>query len=62
MTSEAQKRAVKKYCDSNIRQITLKLNITKDADIIEAFENASSNVEFIRQLFRKHENEEVKDG
>lgn len=58
MTSEAQKRAIKKYCDGNIKQITLKLNITKDADIIAAFEREGSNVDLIRKLFRGYENKE----
>lgn len=54
MTSEAQKRAIKKYCDGNIRQIVLKLNVHKDADILDAFDAQASNVEFIRKLVREY--------
>lgn len=61
MTSEAQKRAIKKYCNRNIRQIVLKLNVHKDADILAAFDEQPSNVDFIRMLVREHLGVEGKD-
>lgn len=56
MTSEAQKRAQKRYDEATKgkwRMIHLKLNRETDADIIEKLE-ASGNIQgFIKELIRK---------
>lgn len=56
MTTEAQKRAQKRYDEANKdkwRMIHLKLNKETDADIIEKLE-ASGNIQgFIKELIRK---------
>lgn len=56
MTTEAQKRAQKKYDEENKdkwRMIHLKLNKETDADVIEKLE-ASGNIQgFIKEAIRK---------
>ena len=56
MTTEAQKRAQKRYDEANKdkwRMIHLKLNKENDADIIEKLE-ASGNIQgYIKELIRK---------
>lgn len=55
MTTEAQKRAQKKYDEANkdkFRMIHLKLNRKTDADIIERLESADSIQGYIKQLIR----------
>lgn len=55
-TSEAQKRAQKKYDEANKdkwRMIHLKLNKDTDADIIEALEQSGNIQGYIKDLIRK---------
>ena len=55
VTTEAQKRAQKKYDEANkdkFRMIHLKLNRETDADIIEKLENVDSIQGYIKQLIR----------
>ena len=55
MTTEAQKRAQKKYDEANkdkYRMVHLKLNRETDADIIERLESVDSIQGYIKQLIR----------
>lgn len=55
MTTEAQKRAQKKYDEANKdkwRMIHLKLNKETDADIIEKLESVEGIQTYIKQLIR----------
>ena len=53
MTTEAQKRAAAKYDKENTRLITLKLNLTTDADILERLAEAGNKQGYIKELIRK---------
>lgn len=55
MTTEAQKRAQKKYDEANKdkwRMIHLKLNRETDADIIQKLESVEGIQTYIKQLIR----------
>lgn len=56
LTSEAQKRAVRKYDAANTKQIHLKLNLKSDADILERLEQMTETDEgmqgYIKRLIR----------
>ena len=55
MTTEAQKRAQKRYDEANKdkwRMIHLKLNRETDADIIEKLENSQNIQGYIKDLIR----------
>lgn len=55
MTTEAQKRAQKKYDEANkdkFRMIHLKLNRESDADIIEKLEQSNNIQGYIKELIR----------
>ena len=55
MTTEAQKRAQKKYDEANkdkFRMIHLKLNKDTDAEIIEKLEQVPSIQGYIKELIR----------
>lgn len=55
MTTEAQKRAQKKYDEANkdkFRMIHLKLNRETDADIIQRLESVEGIQTYIKQLIR----------
>lgn len=52
MTSEAQKRAGKKYDQENTQVITLKLNRKTDADIIKKLEGKANRQGYIKELIR----------
>lgn len=60
MTSEAQKRAVRKYDAANTKQIHLKLNLKSDADILERLAQAAETAEgmqgYIKRLIRQDMN------
>lgn len=54
MVSEAQKRAIKKFESTNIKQITLKFNIRTDADILERLAGITeSKLGYIKRLIRE---------
>lgn len=54
MVSEAQKRAIKKFESTNIKQITLKFNIRTDADILEQLAGIKeSKLGYIKRLIRE---------
>jgi len=50
--SEAQKRASRKYDQHNTKVVTLKLNKTTDADILEQLERSENKQGYIKQLIR----------
>lgn len=51
-TSEARKRAVKKYDAANTVQVTLKLNRRTDADVLERLASVPSKQGYIKSLIR----------
>lgn len=53
MISEAQKRANEKYDKENTVRLSLKLNKTTDADILEKLEQVESKQGYIKELIRK---------
>lgn len=53
MTSEAQKRANERYDKENTIRLSLKLNKTTDADILEKLEQVESKQGYIKELIRK---------
>ena len=52
MTTEAQKKAVRKYDEAHTIQIHLKLNTATDADVIEWLNNQESKQGAIKELIR----------
>lgn len=53
MTTEAQKRAGKKYDQENTVVFTIKLNKKTDADIIEALTRQPNKQGFIKEAIRR---------
>lgn len=53
MTSEAQKRAVRKYDKAHTKQFLLKLNLQTDADIIDWFADLENVQGYIKELVRR---------
>ena len=51
-TSEAQKRAVKKYDAANTKSFLLKLNKKTDADIIAHLEQQPNKLAYLKKLIR----------
>ena len=51
-TSDAQKRAVRKYNDTNTKSYLLRYNIKTDAEIIAQLEKVPSKMGYIRKLIR----------
>ena len=56
--SKAQARASKKYDKENTKQITMKLNLKTDADILKKLEQVPSKQGYIKKLIRKDMAEE----
>ena len=55
MTSEAQKRASRRYDRENTMIVTLKLNKKYDADIIEYLEKTVDNRQaYVKELIRRN--------
>lgn len=52
MTTEARKRATKKYQIANTRQYILKLNKRTDSDVIERLDACENKQGYIKQLIR----------
>ena len=52
MVSEAQKKAQERYDAENTVRVTIKLNKTTDAELIEMLENAPSKQGLIREALR----------
>lgn len=59
MTTEANKRASKKYDQKNTKMISVKLNKKTDADIFNHLEKIDNKQSYIKALIRK-EIKEVK--
>lgn len=53
MTTEARRRANKKYDEKNTIGFYLKLNLKTDADIIEKLESVPAKQTYIKDLIRK---------
>ena len=53
MVSEAKRRANAKYDAAHTKQISMKLNTTTDADIIERLESVPAVQTYIKDLIRK---------
>lgn len=51
-SSEAKKRAVRKYDDKMTRQIKMKLNVGTDADILEKLDSVPNKQGYIKHLIR----------
>lgn len=51
-TTEAQRRAVRKYDDANTERVSLKLNKRTDADILERLGEVDSKQGYIKGLIR----------
>ena len=56
--SKAQARDSKKYDKENTKQITMKLNLKTDADILKKLEQVPSKQGYIKKLIRKDMAEE----
>ena len=52
MATEAKRKANRRYDDKNTRQYHLKLNLKKDADIIEHLSKQSSMQGYLKDLIR----------
>ena len=52
-TSEAQKRATKKYDSTNVTNLYIKLNINTEMDIIEKLEQVGNKSGYIKKLIRE---------
>ena len=53
MVSESQKRATAKYDKANTWQLTLKLNLKTDADVIERLRSVDNRQGYIKRLIRE---------
>lgn len=53
MTTEAVKRASKKYDQQNTKMISVKLNKNTDADILKHIEKIDNKQKYIKALIRK---------
>ena len=51
-SSDAQRRAVAKYDATHTRKVTIKLNITTDADIIAKLDAVDNMQGYIKKLIR----------
>lgn len=52
-TSEAQKRATKKYDSANVTNLYIKLNINTEMDIIEKLDQVGNKSGYIKSLIRE---------
>lgn len=53
MTSDAQKRAVKKYDAANTKRLLLKFNLGTDKDILDKLDAVPNKQGYIKQLIRE---------
>lgn len=53
MATKAQVKASNKYDKENTKQISLRLNLRTDADILEHLETVGSKQGYIKQLIRE---------
>lgn len=59
-TTEAQRRASKKYDAENTRQIVMKLNTTTDADILDWLDSRPNKQGAIKEAIRERINKKEK--
>ena len=52
-TTEAQRRAIKKYEKENTKRFSLKLNKKTDRDILERLDEVENKTQYIKMLIRK---------
>lgn len=57
MVTDAQKAAQAKYDMKNTKQITLKLNLRTDSDILDKFKSIDNVQGYIKQLIRNDINQ-----
>lgn len=62
MSTEAQKKASKKYRKNNTVRVTLELNLKTDSDIINALNCQKSKMGYIKDLIKKDIYKEEKKG
>ena len=53
MTTEAQKKAVKRYDDINTKRMTFKFNLKTDQDILKKLYSVDNRLRYIKELIRK---------
>lgn len=53
MTTEAQKKAKRKYRKANNKQLNVELNKKTDADILERLDQVDNKQGYIKKLIRK---------
>lgn len=53
MTTEAQKKARRKYRKANIRQLNLELNKKTDADVVKKLDQVENMQGYIKNLIKK---------
>lgn len=53
MSTDAQKRASRRYNDANTVQVAIRLNKVTDADVIARLMEAPSKAGYIKQLIRR---------
>lgn len=53
MTTEAQKKARRKYRKTNIRQLNLELNKKTDADVVKKLDQVENMQGYIKNLIKK---------
>lgn len=53
MSTDAQKRASKRYNDANTVQVAIRLNKVTDADVIARLMEVPSKAGYIKQLIRR---------
>ena len=58
MASEAKRRANAKYDAAHTKQVSMKLNVNTDADIIERLESVPAVQTYIKDLIRR----DIKNG
>lgn len=51
-TSEAQRRAVRKYAAENVKQIRFEVNKNTETDVLERLESAPLRSTYIKELIR----------
>ena len=53
MTTEAQRKAQRRYDARNTRQVHIKLNVRTDKDVLERLDEVQSKQGYIKRLIRE---------
>lgn len=53
MTTEAQKKASRKYSRNNTKRYAIELNLKTDSDIIKALDSVPNKQGYIKELIKK---------